>query len=167
MELDLKPWKLGIWTFVVLEWRWGGGWVEEWEGKHERVEGEMKGISKEAESVWGTNKLEISKDTGQWQFYNYENKNDDGFMCKNVIVFVPPNYRIATVVHSKTVMQNCLRMCVIKKFHLLKYKIVTVWHSKTILHNRLRICVVKNQVFGWFWKLYLKIKIKTKNLQQP
>ena len=53
----IKAWDL---NFVVLECGWGGGLVKEWEGKSERVEGEMKGISKEVESVSGTNKLGIS-----------------------------------------------------------------------------------------------------------
>ena len=58
--------------------------------------------------------------------------------------FFPSNYKIVTIVHSKIISYNCLRMCVVKnKLHFPNYKIVTASNFKAVSHNRLRMYVVK------------------------
>ena len=55
------------------------------------------------------------------------------------------NYEIATKLHSKKVLWNCLRMCIVKNvIYLPNYKIVTAYCSKTVLKNRLRNSVINN-----------------------
>ena len=105
-EPDLKPWKLEIWTLRSFS---GADVVAESksEGKHERVEGEMKGISKEAENVC----MDLKK---------------------NIIIFDSPNYIIVITVHSKTILQNRLRMCAMKK---IQFFLITKLSPRNILRR--------------------------------
>lgn len=70
---------------------------------------------------------------------NLGERNNDDSLHKTVIVYISPNHRIVTVVHSKTVKQNRLRMCVIKKK---SFFLITKISPRDIL-RQFRITVLK------------------------
>lgn len=63
--------------------------------------------------------------------------------------YVLNNYKFAIQAHFKTVVNNRLRMCVVKMiFSPCNYKFATTSHSKTVMDNRLRMCVLKYNIFS-------------------
>lgn len=65
---------------------------------------------------------------------------------KTVVVLIHTNYKIATKLHSKTILYNSLRMCDVKNiFYSPNYKIGTTSYSKTFLKNHLRVRIINKR----------------------
>ena len=63
---------------------------------------------------------------------------------KTVVVFIQRYYKIAIMPHSKTVPYDRLRFCDVSiNYNFINYKNATAWHSKAVLQNSLRLCVVE------------------------